>query len=50
MAVESASVTKDITNVSQKAKGIGFTNRKQHHTFSGDGKWSRLGWLSFFRA
>lgn len=34
MFVESASVTPEITNVSQKAKGIGLTNRKQQPSFS----------------
>ena len=31
--VESASVKREITNVSQKVKGIGLANRKQRHTF-----------------
>lgn len=39
MFVESAPVKREITNVSQKVKGIGLANRKQHHTFSR--RWNR---------
>ena len=33
MFVESASVTRETANVSQKVKGMGLTNRKRHDTF-----------------
>lgn len=42
MFVESASVTKEITNVSEKGKRMDLTNRKQHHFFSGMGLGAEL--------